>query len=39
MLPSVANYIPILLGSEGTEGGTYIGMVKANIDTIAKALK
>lgn len=27
------------LGSEGTEGGTYIGMVKANIDTIAKALK
>ncbi|MDU7824047.1 MAG: zinc ABC transporter substrate-binding protein [Veillonella sp.] len=27
------------LGSEGTEGGTYIGMVKANIDTITKALK
>ena len=27
------------LGSEGTEGGTYIGMIKANIDTIAKALK
>ena len=27
------------LGSEGTEGGTYIGMVKANIDTIVKALK
>ncbi len=27
------------LGSEGSEGGTYIGMVKANIDTIAKALK
>lgn len=27
------------LGSEGTEGGTYIGMVKTNIDTIAKALK
>ena len=26
------------LGSEGTEGGTYIGMVKANIDTIAKHL-
>ena len=27
------------LGSEGTEGGTYIGMVKANIDTIAKSIK
>lgn len=27
------------LGTEGTPGGTYIGMVKANIDTIVNALK
>ena len=27
------------LGSPNTEGGTYIGMVKANIDTIVGALK
>ncbi|MET3212043.1 UNVERIFIED_CONTAM: ABC-type Zn uptake system ZnuABC Zn-binding protein ZnuA [Paenibacillus sp. PvR008] len=27
------------MGEEGTEEGTYIGMVKHNVNTIVKALK
>ncbi len=27
------------MGDEGTKGGTYIGMITSNIDTIAEALR